>query len=62
MHSVKPDLDVPKVPSIHNAFDEIPNALRRRLARRYEDRGEAIPGYLQEKPVIPVVDTIYDKI
>ena len=44
MHSVSPVLDVPKVPSV----DEMPSFLKRRLARRYEDRGEPIPDYLQD--------------
>ena len=61
VHTVSPDLDGPKQPSIHNAFDEIPNALKRRLARRYEDRGEPIPDYLKDKPEVQIVDTIYDK-
>ena len=48
VHTVAPDLDVPKLPTIHNAFDEIPSALKARLRRRYEDRGEPIPDYLFE--------------
>ena len=48
VHSVKPNLDVPKLPEVSYGNRDIPSALRRRLARRYEERGEAIPDYLQE--------------
>lgn len=44
MHTVKPTLDVPKVPSL----GEMPSFLKRRLARRYQDRGEPVPDYLKD--------------
>ena len=41
VHTVKPDLDVPKLPLVNYSKDrEIPNALKRRLVRRYKERGE----------------------
>ena len=53
VHSVSPVLDVPKVPQI----DLMPSFLKRRLARRYQDRGEAVPEYLKDE-----ADSSIDKV
>lgn len=47
VHSVKPDLSVPKLPTVDYSMTEIPTFLKRRLARRYEERGEPVPDYLK---------------
>lgn len=47
VHSVTPTLDVPKVPTL----GEMPSFLKRRLARRYLDRGEPVPAYLRDDVV-----------
>ena len=54
VHSVRPNLDVPKLPPVSHAatvsqqnMDELPPALRRRLQRRYEQRGMPVPEYLR---------------
>lgn len=57
MHSVAPVLDVPKVPAIN----EMPSFLKRRLARRYEDRGEPVPDYLRDDVSAPI-DEVLDQV
>ena len=57
VHSVSPVLDVPKVPQI----DSMPSFLKRRLARRYEDRGEAVPEYLKDEAESSI-DTVMDEV
>ena len=47
VHTVKPTFDVPKVPSL----SEMPSFLKRRLARRYQERGEPVPDYLKNDVV-----------
>lgn len=48
VHTVKPMLDIPKLPSVDYSMQkEIPSFLKRRLARRYEDRDEEVPDYLK---------------
>ena len=50
VHSVKPNLDVPKLPTVsYDKKRSLPSALRRRLARRYEERGEPVPDYLLDE-------------
>lgn len=45
VHSIVPNLDLPKVHSI----DQMPSFLKNRLARRHEAEGEEVPDYLQEE-------------
>ena len=54
VHTVRPNLDVPKLPPVSHAaginqqnMDQLPPALRRRLQRRYEQRGMEVPAYLR---------------
>ena len=48
VHSVLPNVDIPKLPQLnYDENKEIPDFLRARLARRYEERGEPVPDYLQ---------------
>ena len=50
VHTVKPNLDVPKLPTVsYDKKRSLPSALRRRLARRYEERGEPVPDYLLDE-------------
>ena len=44
VHSVAPILDTPKV--VEADFANMPSFMRKRLARRYEERGEPVPNYL----------------
>ena len=53
VHSVSPTLDVPKVPKL----ESMPSFLKRRLARRYKDRGEPVPEYLLDD-----FDTSIDRV
>ena len=50
VHSVRPNLDVPKLPPVSytQSGKELPPALRRRLQRRYEQRGLQVPDYLRD--------------
>jgi len=45
VHTITPTLDAPDVPTIK----EMPSFLKRRLARRYQDRGEPVPSYLLDE-------------
>ena len=50
VHSVLPVLDVPKVADL----SEMPSFLKKRLARRYIDRGEEVPEYLRDDVEAPM--------
>jgi len=45
VHSIVPNLDLPKVHSV----DEMPSFLKNRLARRHEAEGEEVPEFLKEE-------------
>ena len=47
VHSVKPDIQQPKYQVVSESVArEIPDFMRKRMIRRYEEQGLAIPAYL----------------